>query len=294
MQKDAVPPDHYGPHASSEWLAGYHEQRRNDLRIEQDELGGMDDENDAVFEDAEADIRDQARAAAEASAASAAIRERVGRTLPPLDVVLAEMPEGLRETAQWPKRCYEVAAALLDTGLLAAAEVQAGRFMLCYGMYHGHVAASSPFAGRGRGMSRHGWLETVDGIVVDPTNWVFTSTKPLIHVDRIGDYDLGGTRTRMAYRGHRPAFDAAEEQRLIGDARTIAAAAKLLGDADLAERGTIGKAQAFWLSGLHLEALGMDAPDIYLMLEDSGHAGTVPTDHRQWCAAQIDEGRWKR
>lgn len=292
MQKGETPPTGYGPHAASEWLAGYHDQKRSDAGVERSEFDEFEDMAD--YEDAEGRMHRHSLACSEASAASAAIRERVARTLPPLDVVLATMPEGLRETAQWPSRCYEVAQALLGTGLLAAAEVQSGPLMLCYGMYHGHVARDSPFAGRGRGMSRHGWLESADGIVIDPTRWVFTSEPPALHVDTIGDYDLGGTRTRMPHRARRPGFDEDGATTIDADPATMAATARLLGDAAMTERGTIGRAQAFWLSGLHLEALGAEAPAIYLMLEDSGHAGTVPTDHRQWCAAQINEGRWTK
>lgn len=292
MQGGETPPAFYGPHAQSEWLAGYHDQKRSDAKLEQGEFDELDDVGD--FDDVEERMHRHSLAASEAAAASAAIRDRVARTLPPLDVLLGEMPEGLRETSQWPNRCYEVAQAVIETGLLAAAEVHCGPLMLCYGMYHGHVAKDSPFAGRGRGMSRHGWLESADGIVIDPTRWVFTSERPALHVDRIGDYDLGGMRTRMPHRRRRPDFDEVEATTIDADRPTIAAAARLLGDEAMAERGTIGKAQAFWLSGLHLEALGVDAPAIYLMLEDSGHAGTVPTDHRQWCAAQIKEERWTK
>ncbi len=80
---------------------------------------------------------------------------------------------------KWPKRCYEIAFRLVDSGILKAPSAIA-----VYGHWTGPVHPGSPFAGRKRaGFVAHGWvLIPEEGIVVDPTRWVFEAALPYIFI----------------------------------------------------------------------------------------------------------------
>ena len=94
------------------------------------------------------------------------------------------------ELSDWPGKCYAVACQMLK------AKVVKGR--PAYGNYHGPVVASSMFFGKT--VVRHGWIERADGMIVDPTRWVFEGVEPYIYEGLPSmEYDEGANLLRARF-----------------------------------------------------------------------------------------------
>lgn len=105
-----------------------------------------------------------------------------------------EMP-----VADWPGNCYAVACKMLAAGLLAGRAV--------YGHYLGPIHPGTMF--HGKPIVHHGWIETPDGRIVDPTRWVFTGASPYIHEVELPclDYDEGGNVWLLSRQRPAPEHD---------------------------------------------------------------------------------------
>lgn len=180
-------------------------------------------------------------------------------------------------TEEWVDNCYSVSVAVLESGILDAHQEQHGALFPAYGMYEGPIAPGQ------RGMSRHGWLESVEGHVVDPTRWVFTDDSPSLWAGPIDEYDLGGMRLRSRFRATRVPEPEGEPMVLgINDPNDLAAFDRVLRDRTTSRTGAITPNRFHWVVTSPLEQLGQDASLFFRTAERLGRAGLVPVDNRLW------------
>jgi hypothetical protein len=180
----------------------------------------------------------------------------------------------------WPGNCYAIAAAISKNGLLRPLQTGHGGARVAYGLYTGPVAKTGHFAGRG--ITHHGWVEFDSGLVVDPTAWVFTDTKPALKVTTIADYDLAGSRFRSSVSTRpAPAFDSTGRTFVLppDEKGALATAGLLLGAAHDWD-GRLGLGQMMWLANLPLDRLGADAKALYRAIAKTGNAAMIPIDNR--------------
>jgi hypothetical protein len=191
----------------------------------------------------------------------------------------------------WAGNCYATALKLKESGLLAPLEAEFGEIKLCYGVYDGVIASGSMFDKAP--FSRHGWLEFEEGVVIDPTWWVFVGEEPSLRVANVEDYDLGASRLRQRVRNDTdpPAFDASQGvvRWTINDPDVTAFAELLLGDGSRLKEGEISRAQAFWLANRPLFALGNRASELYRALKTVGLGALIPIDNRAYSGVEYDD-----
>lgn len=114
---------------------------------------------------------------------------------------------------QWPGNCYAVAVKMNE-------KLQLG-LTPCYGHFSGWVHRASMFSPRmqSMGVVNHGWLATDDGVIVDPTRFVFENQPAGIYIGRehSADYERGGNSAldRMLGGRPRPAFDPTQELKIL-------------------------------------------------------------------------------
>lgn len=102
---------------------------------------------------------------------------------------------------EWPGNCHAIAVAAQQAGLFPGVKSR-------YGHYSGPVAEGSMF--HKHKYPRHGWLVRGDGVIIDPTRWVFEDVEPYIAVippfdaEKQAQYDVGGARLERALFGDRP------------------------------------------------------------------------------------------
>jgi hypothetical protein len=171
---------------------------------------------------------------------------------------------------EWPGNCYAVACKVLAAGLLIGRAV--------YGHYLGPIRPGTMF--HGKPIVHHGWIETPDGRIVDPTRWVFMGAAPYIHeaTSPCPDYDEGGnvwllSRQRPAPE-HDPGSDSVEMPTAF---RPLASS--LLSRQQVQSRLTT--MEAHWLATLSLIALGDRAKPLYEALVALGFAALIPIDNRR-------------
>jgi hypothetical protein len=105
-------------------------------------------------------------------------------------------------TREWRGRCHEIACRMLEVKLVVGQER--------YGHYYGSVVEG--FFRAGLPFYRHGWIEAREGVVVDPTRWVFERCRPYIYVGPADEYDACGERLAASLLGPYPSVH------LLGDA----------------------------------------------------------------------------
>lgn len=178
---------------------------------------------------------------------------------------------------QWRGKCFAVSVATLESGILDDYQERHGALFPTYGIYDG------PLGSGRQGFNRHGWLESVEGHVVDPTRWVFTNECPHIWAGPIDDYDLGGMRLRSRYR---PTFAPVGEGNTIplgiNDKRDLLAFDRMLRNNDVSRTGMIAPNLLHWILTAPIEVLGTDANLFIKTADRLGKGGLVPTDTRLW------------
>lgn len=108
---------------------------------------------------------------------------------------IAEIENAIKIPANtWEGRCHEIATMMANSGVLSPIEDKYGPLFNAYGIFTGHIDKGNIFSGRP--MTRHGWLESPSGFIIDPTRFVFETKKPYIWTGPFDDYDLSGARTR--------------------------------------------------------------------------------------------------
>lgn len=255
-QNEAANPHAEGTIANIEWLRGHLA-----AKVESGDLGESDEDCARVYLcDTEFEARRSASRLQLDLPTATAVGDAIG--LP---------------VKGWKGKCFAVSVAALESGILDEFQEKHGTLFPAYGMYDGPLAA-----GR-RPFNRHGWLESVEGHVVDPTRWVFTDEYPHLWAGRIDDYDLGGMRLRS---GHRPTVPPRPEGtpiRLgINDRKDLMAFDRVLRRSNVSGTGMISANELHWLLTCPLEQLGKDA-DLFIRTADRlGLSGLVPIDTRLW------------
>lgn len=210
-----------------------------------------------------------------------------------------------RKAAAWKKKCFQVASAVVDAGLVAGTAV--------YGHWTGPIHPHSCFASRAHvGFMHHGWvlLDGGDGRVLDPTRWAFEAVAPYIFVgepeadicatcghsrDEHGGvcadcfgfepmpwpYDEGGDRLRARATQPPSAFNAsAPNHRLVLDRDTRAFIATL---GIRPVRGRLAAAQIFWLANCPYATLGPKVAQVYAAISEAGFRALIPIDNLRRC-----------
>lgn len=169
---------------------------------------------------------------------------------------------------QWISNCYHVACSVVEAKMVNGRPV--------YGNYHGPIHPLSIFARKP--IVRHGWIVRSDGMVVDPTRWVFEMAAPTIYVGNPShEYDEGANRLRAAHARPAPIFDPLKQMVAVpeGPARELFAA--LLGMTQV--RLKVNTEQAFHLGNMPLQALGADARAVYEALVQMKLEVFIPVDN---------------
>ncbi len=197
-----------------------------------------------------------------------------------------------RYPLDWVARCYEVASAMVEAKLVKGHAV--------YGHWLGAVDDDSPFAGKP--VIHHGWVLGQDGLVVDPTRWVFEAVKPYIFVGyppaaddfdpAAWPYDEGGDQLRRAMRGPCPVVtpddETVELQLTSKAART--SVMDLVGRAGWVSPSSrravrdgsplkLSKAQLVWLGNAPYDDFQGHAPAVYQAFKRLKRLAIIPMDH---------------
>lgn len=176
------------------------------------------------------------------------------------------------QSADWRGWCYEIACAILDSGLIK------GR--AAYGHYYGPVAPlwatkMAKWGAYSQDMSTapirpHGWIALADGDVCDPTRWVWTDTEPDIWIGPDDEYDEGGNIWRRAHLPDQPTPSGRNVNITLPPHARV-----LLG---LTPNDDVTLGHLFWLGNLPPEEL-MPAAPIYDALDVVGLGAIVPIDN---------------
>lgn len=170
--------------------------------------------------------------------------------------------------SDWPGNCYAIACKMVKSKMVKGRPA--------YGNYHGPIDPESRFARKT--IVRHGWIERPDGMIVDPTRWVFECVEPYIYVGLPSmEYDEGANLLRARFARPAPMFDPNKQVIAIpeGEARELMCG--LLGMSEV--RPAINTEQAFWLGNMTIQALGNHAKLVYQTLEAMGLKVFVPIDN---------------
>lgn len=210
-----------------------------------------------------------------------------------MDLDPYEIAEKIKKPVdKWPGRCHEIAADLLDTGLLEpGAELRYGHWL---GPVHPKCPVACFYQSHQAGLlfQRHGWVQLVDQRVVDPTRWVFEAAEPYIYAGPNDHYDIGGNHLRMSLLGPPPRFVRRED--LPPEERNATSAVFLRREdfdpeAWIFIRGHffhdspyLTGAQALWLASLDPRDLDEHCRTIYETFISRGLRGMIPIDNVHW------------
>lgn len=175
----------------------------------------------------------------------------------------------------WPGNCDAVAKGLLQSGLVNA-HYRRGHW---FGPVHpeSHFKQMSGFT-----IQQHSWLETDDGIIIDPTRWCFTNpNQPFIYVGESDYYDTGSNMLRRAFRRPCPKFSPEELSANLIFTDNVAeyTIKELISVASDGPVPYITKNQAFWLANLSPEEYMGYTKEVYTALTDAGMRAAIPIDN---------------
>jgi hypothetical protein len=208
---------------------------------------------------------------------------------------IAQIEAAIGPTESWKGNCYGVAEALLQSGLLQPVIDQFGLIQATYGQYFGVVLKGNQFSGKP--LIRHGWLELEEGIVIDPTYWVFVNEEPELRVCDVGDYDMAARRLRsIALKDHdAPEFKAEDGvvRWSVNDPGVTKAVHELLGEQSRVKEGLITANQARWLGNRPLSELKKSAAPIYRALDMLGFRAFIPLDNRRYVESIMEAAEVK-
>lgn len=115
-------------------------------------------------------------------------------------------PEAIAETidiplSEWPGACHAIASQMVEHGTTLGLPEGS---VVTRGHWIGAIHKRSPFVGP---IAQHSWITTPDGMVIDPTRYVFEGLNPYVWEGDEGDqddYDPGSNKVRRAFSGDRP------------------------------------------------------------------------------------------
>lgn len=168
----------------------------------------------------------------------------------------------------WKGRCHEISSLMLKH---YRPKIEA---KLCYGMFVGNIASTGYFGGHP--ISRHGWLKAKDGMIIDPTRWVFEDVKPYIYYGFDNEeYDFGANEVRRSIRVPFPKLD---KERSIPFSE-LPKAVQAICKPYTKKQKVIGIGQLLWMANLTPVELGKDIKKFYQYLIDTNRGGFVPCDN---------------
>ncbi|TLX15953.1 hypothetical protein [Rhizobium sp. MHM7A] len=267
------------------WRKGYWETQANDTFSLEEDVDPLDFSHPIYL------AADDARGANR----SAEYRMNELKSLLPS---IAQIEASIGPAETWKGNCYGVAEALLNSGLLQPVIDQFGLIQATYGQYFGVVLEGNQFSDKP--LIRHGWLELEEGIVIDPTYWVFVNEEPELRVCGVEDYDMGARRLRsVVLKDHNaPEFNEADGvvRWPINDPDVTKAVCELLGKQSRVDEGLITANQARWLGNRPLADLKVNAASIYRALDMLGYRAFIPLDNRRYVEslAEADEQKGLR
>lgn len=185
-----------------------------------------------------------------------------------MDETIAMWTEKLGPTEAWLGRCYEIACAACEKGLVEGTPI--------YGHWLGFVDENSFFANRRYlPFIQHGWIQNAFAIV-DPTRWVFEDAEPYIWFGPLDtpEYDEGGNQWRQANERSCPLAQPGDKE--IKGLQLPVPVFDMLPDAL-----HITLSQVFWLANLSLTTLGELAKPVYQGLIKAGYQAAIPLDNRR-------------
>lgn len=176
---------------------------------------------------------------------------------------------------KWRGNCHGIASLLLQHGLVIG--------KLRYGHWVGPVSKDSMFGKYPNGLVRHGWIELLDGTIVDPTRFEFEQKEPYIYVGKNDHYDAGGNRIKMARLTPPPEYNPTENQVTLSMCSSamelVEELFKMKGSTEPREL-TVTVMQVFWLANLPLQLFEGLAKPIYEAIIEAGHGAFIPIDNK--------------
>lgn len=172
----------------------------------------------------------------------------------------------------WPGNCFTVACQMLVHDLVEGRP--------CYGHYYGNIAKDSMFARQE--LVHHGWIETKDGYIVDPTRWVFESKEPYIYKEKIKtalEYDEGGQRFAKMMMPPIPMHESDKIICEIKDEKMAFLISSMLKRKDVQNGVTM--MECHWLGKQPLDMLGDNAKPLYQFMIDNKQSAWIPIDNRR-------------
>lgn len=201
---------------------------------------------------------------------------------------IEELSKGMKYPIKnWPGNCYAVSCALSE--YLNKNKILENTKPV-YGAYFGKVHEKSIFRQSEIGVN-HGWV-SYDGLVIDPTKWVFTNTKPEIYIGMQNeDYDQAGQRRKHIkdkilgnnnfdiIRTKGPNFD---EKSKIDEFNFNNNTKELLSSLFSNDNSNIlSMNQIFWLANAPVSEIDECIEDIYKNLEEKGYGAFIPIDNKE-------------
>jgi len=257
--------------AHFQWLQGFIAEQ---VMVLQDEDPFKGSDRSTYLEDVKYWVRQQA--------------SRLKRELPSAEDVAQAINVDLRE---WPANCYAIAKATLESGILDEYQEKHGKLFLTYGHYHGHISPTSIFAKRP--FARHGWLESTNGHVVDPTRYVFHGGEPEIWAGSIEDYDMSGARLRERMAPSPPEVTDSDLVKLpLNDPSSLAVFDRIMRNRnrEVEKSSQIELAHLRWVVNRPVAEMGDDAPMILRTIDMIGKPALMPVDTRNWIS-EVSEWR---
>lgn len=190
---------------------------------------------------------------------------------------------------RWPGSCYGVALRVVECFRIPNTHA-------VYGHYLGPVAHSCALFSR-RTLIRHGWILAGDGLIIDPTRWVFEAAEPYIASfprggtgTAYGDYDEGGEQWIRSSCGPPPVFRGDEKRFPPPDdpglARFLKRYMNARGRYAPDPAGNLSLGQMFWIAKQPYSDLGAHGQTLYRWLLSLGLRGLIPIDFQRRAARE--------
>ena len=173
------------------------------------------------------------------------------------------------KSEKWVANCYYISTLLVKHGVVEGKAV--------FGKYLGKVDKKSPFYGNT--FINHGWIETPNGEIIDPTRWVFESTEPYIYESNIKniDYDRGSNVIKKLLKTDAPSFNKNSKVVDIENLQIEAIFKTLLKEKK--EDKKISIEQLIWVGSLSLGDLNYFAKPLFAWYKDNALSVFIPVDN---------------
>jgi len=173
---------------------------------------------------------------------------------------------------RWVGNCYATAYLIHSKKLVKG--------ILRYGHYHGPIIEGTLFAERSKhtAIIHHGWIEKPDGMIFDPTRWVFFGNRPWLFEgqDIGGEYDPGGNILRAQNVQPPPSIKPDSlRSNIVFPALDVDAFCRVLCGNPL----WLTTDHLFWIANLPINMLHEYAEVIYRAIAYAGYKAWIPLDN---------------